>query len=123
LRTYESIVVFHPEAAEEARKEVLDKVRGVIERLTGQVQTVDDWGKRKLAYPVRKHRYGQMVRLQLEADPKVVAEMDQIYRHAEPVIKYMTVHLTPALLNLKPAESSNSSAAAQETAEDGRRKR
>jgi small subunit ribosomal protein S6 len=123
LRTYESIIIFHPEATEEARQEIQDKVRGAIERVGGQVQTVDDWGKRKLAYPVRKHRYGQMARFQLEAEPKVVSEMDQIFRHAESVIKYMTTVMPDRLLKQKAAEAAPMSPVALDSAENGRRKR
>jgi small subunit ribosomal protein S6 len=123
LRTYESIVIFHPESTEEARREIQDKVKGAVERLGGQVQTVDEWGKRKLAYPVKKHRYGQMARVQLEAAPKVVAELDQIFRHAEPVIKYMTTVMSERFLTQKPAETSTLSPAALDAAENGRRKR
>ena len=122
MRTYESIVIFHPESAEEARKEVQDKLRGVVEKLGGEVQTVDDWGRRKLAYPVRKHRYGQMTRVQLHADPKVVHELDLVFRHSESVIKYMTALMSERLLNQKPVVESTSSDDHGD-GENGRRKR
>lgn len=123
MRTYESIVVFHPEASEDARKDVQDKIRAIVGRLGGQVQTVDDWGKRKLAYPVRKQRYGQVARVQMESAPTVVAELDQVFRHAEPVIKYMTTVMPDRLLKQKAAEDPALSPAALDSAEDGRRKR
>jgi small subunit ribosomal protein S6 len=121
LRTYESIVVFHPESTDDARREIQDKVRGTVEKSGGEIQTVDDLGKRKLAYPVQKHRYGQMVRVQLAGDPRVVKELDLVFRHAEPVIKYMTILLTEQLLKQRAADLL--APPVVDSAENGRRRR
>jgi small subunit ribosomal protein S6 len=122
LRTYELITVFHPEATDDARREVQDKVRAAVEKFGGEIQGVDDWGKRKLAYPVRKHRYGQMVRVQMQAEPRVVHDLDQVLRHAEPVIRYMASVLTEKMLKQKAAPEAQAPAAL-DTAENGRRRR
>jgi small subunit ribosomal protein S6 len=121
LRTYESIIIFHPEASEESRREVQDKVRGAIERGGGEVQAMDDWGKRKLAYAVHKNRYGQMVRFQLQGQSSIVGELDLVFRHAEQVIKYMTVLLTEKFLKRKAADALLP--VALETPDNGRRGR
>jgi small subunit ribosomal protein S6 len=121
LRIYESIIVFHPEATDEARREVQDKAKAVVERSGGEVQAVDDWGKRKLAYVVRKQRYGLMTRLQMNAPPTVVNELDQVYRHAESIIKYMTAGVTAALLKQKAADAL--APPVVDSAENGRRRR
>jgi small subunit ribosomal protein S6 len=121
LRIYESIIIFHPEATEETRGEVHDKVRGIVERFEGEIQAVDDLGKRKLAYPVKKNKYGQMSRVQLTAKPQVVSELETVYRHAEVVIKHMTSVLTERLLQQRAADAA--APPAPDAQENGRRRR
>lgn len=121
LRIYESIIVFHPEATEESRREVQEKAKAAVERCGGEIQATDDWGKRKLAYAVHKQRYGQMTRIQLQAEPKVVAELDQVFRHAESIIKYMTAGVPAKLIKQKAQDLL--APPVQDSAENGRRRR
>jgi ribosomal protein S6 len=64
-----------------------------------------------------------MTRIQLHADPKVVHELDQVFRHAESVIKYMTALMSERLLNQKPVEESTSSSDDHGDGDNGRRRR
>ena len=104
MRTYESIIVFHPETTDEVRRDVHEKVQALVEKSGGEIQAKDDWGKRKLGYTVDKQRFGVMNRVQLKAGSKVVSELDQVFRHTESVIKYMTVAVNER--QLKAAKSA-----------------
>jgi len=121
VRTYESIVVFHPEATDEARREVQDKIQSVVEKFGGEIQSKDDWGKRKLAYAVKKHRYGVMNRIQLKADPKVVSDLDLVFRHAESVLRYATAVISER--QLKQQKSAEVPAPAPLDATDNARRK
>ncbi len=94
MRYYESIIVLDPESPAEDREQVSQKIQTVVEDLQGEIVSVDDWGKRKLAYAVKNKRYGYMMRTLLKAPVIAVGELERLYRHSEPVIKHMTVILT-----------------------------
>ncbi|HEX7520131.1 MAG TPA: 30S ribosomal protein S6, partial [Candidatus Deferrimicrobium sp.] len=53
-KRYETAILFDPELPEDARKEFLVKLSGIVASFKGEVLKIDDWGNRKLAYPIKK---------------------------------------------------------------------
>ncbi|HNR01247.1 MAG TPA: 30S ribosomal protein S6 [Anaerolineaceae bacterium] len=89
MRTYELVLIFHPELDENALNEALEKVKGWITASGGSISKVDAWGKKRLAYVIRKQREGQYFLLTAEIAPAFTAELDRNLRFHEPVIRYM----------------------------------
>ena len=89
MRTYELVLIFHPELDENALNEALDKVKGWITAGGGSISKVDNWGQKRLAYLIRKQREGQYFLLTAEMDPALTSELDRNLRFHEPVIRYM----------------------------------
>ncbi len=89
MRTYEVVLIVHPELDETAFKEVIEKVQGWITTAGGSLKKLDIWGKRRLAYMINKQREGQYVLITAEFDPAFNAELDRSLRFLEPVIRYM----------------------------------
>ena len=89
MRTYELVLIFHPELDENALNEALDKVKGWITAGGGSISKVDNWGKKRLAYLIRKQREGQYFLLTAEMNPALTLELDCNLRFHEPVIRYM----------------------------------
>lgn len=89
MRTYELVLIFHPELDETALNEALEKVKGWITAGGGAITKVDAWGKKKLAYVIRKQREGQYFLVTTEIAPAFTAELDRNLRFHEPVIRYM----------------------------------
>jgi hypothetical protein len=54
MRTYETIFIAHPDLVEEEVKALIDRMKGIIENLNGQLIKVDEWGRKKLAYKLKK---------------------------------------------------------------------
>jgi small subunit ribosomal protein S6 len=103
MRTYETIFIVHPDVAGDAYGAVVEKFKGV---LTGQGATllkVDEWGTRKLAYPIKKLQRGNFVLVAYEAGPQVIAEFERRMRIDEAIIKYQTVWLENGLTVEAPA--------------------
>ena len=97
MRNYEVAFIVHPDLDENAFKEVLDRVQGWIKDAGGKVLKVDLWGKKKLAYAIRKQTEGQYVILKTEMDPSTCAGLERNLQIAEPVIRYMvTTNDVPA---------------------------
>jgi small subunit ribosomal protein S6 len=88
MRNYEVIFIVHPDLDENALNGVVDKVKGWIIDAGGSIAKVDLWGRRRLAYVIRKQREGQYVLVQAEMAPAYGAELDRNLRFLEPVIRH-----------------------------------
>lgn len=89
MRNYEVILVVHPELDETAFKGVIEKVSGWITTSGGSVVKVDVWGKRRMAYAIRKQREGQYVLFQAQMAPTFTAELERNLRFLEPVMRFI----------------------------------
>lgn len=93
LREYETIYILRPDTVNEKVADVNERVRGIIESRGGKVLSVDNWGKRKLAYEVKKELKGIYLYWQYLASTDVVAEFERNMRMLDSVVRYMTVQV------------------------------
>jgi small subunit ribosomal protein S6 len=91
LREYETIYILRPDTQNDKVAEVNTRVKGIIESMGGVVLAVDNWGKRKLAYEIKKELKGIYLYWQYLATPGVVAEFERNMRMLDPVVRYMTI--------------------------------
>lgn len=89
MRHYELVCIVHPDLDEAAFTGVIEKVKGWVTDTSGTVDKVEIWGRRRMAYAIKKHREGQYVLFNLSLEPTATAAMDQNLRFLEPVIRYM----------------------------------
>ena len=89
MREYELILVIHPDLDETAFNELLQRVSSWIKDDGGEVIKTDIWGKRELAYPIRKQKQGQYVLLHIKIAPQFCTQLDRNLRFLEPVIRFM----------------------------------
>ncbi|MFQ5585234.1 MAG: 30S ribosomal protein S6 [Thermodesulfobacteriota bacterium] len=95
-RQYELIFIVKPDAGEEITTATTQKVRGVVEASKGEIITVEEWGKRKLAYPIQKCTEGHYIYLRFTAPPAAINETERLLRLNEQVIRYLTVKVDPS---------------------------
>ena len=93
MRDYELIFIIHPDLDDTASNDVLEKVKGWITEAGGAVNKVDPWGKRKLAYPIRKQNSGQYFLLNIQIAPSFVTELERSIRFQEPVMRFMVTSI------------------------------
>jgi small subunit ribosomal protein S6 len=89
MRKYELVCVVHPDLDEAAFNAVIEKVKGWITETSGSVDKVDIWGRKRLAYIIKKQREGQYVLFNVSLEPAATATLDQNLRFLEPVLRYM----------------------------------
>lgn len=94
MRKYETIFILQPDLGEEDIKSVTAKVQDVIASFTGDCVKLDDWGIRKLAYPIKKCARGRYYYLRFDGGPKLTAELERRLRLDEKVLRYQTVNIT-----------------------------
>jgi len=93
MRQYESIFIASPELAEEQADELVKYFEGIIAEQGGELLKTDRWGRKKLAYDVKKFSEGNYTLFELKAGPKLIAELERRYRNHENVIKYLSVRI------------------------------
>ena len=90
-REYETIYILRPDSTSDVIAQVNQKVRGVIESGGGTLLKIDNWGKRKLAYEVKKQLKGIYLYWQYLGSTGVVEEIERNLRMLDQVIRYYTV--------------------------------
>lgn len=93
MRKYETIFIINPDLSEEDIKGLIEKVSGIIQSLQGEVSKIEEWGKKKLAYEVKKMSKGYFVLLHFMGTSQVLAELERNLRLIDAVLKYQTVRL------------------------------
>ncbi len=91
MNTYESIFILNPDLPEDKVEEHIGAVEGLIEASGGTVARVERWGKKRLAYTVKRQRYGIYVLIHFSGPPNTVPEIERYYKITESVMKYLTV--------------------------------
>jgi small subunit ribosomal protein S6 len=91
MRNYEVILIVHPELDETAVKGLLERVQGWITTAGGSIDNVEQWGKRRMAYSIRKQREGQYVYMDTQFAPTFSAELERNLRLLEPVMRYSII--------------------------------
>lgn len=93
MRKYELVCVVHPELDESAFQGVVEKIKGWVGETGGSVDRIEVWGRKRLAYPIRKQREGQFVLFNLVLEPTATTTLDQNLHFLEPVIRYLLIAL------------------------------
>ena len=94
MRKYETIFILHPELSEDDIKTVTAKVQDVISSYKGECFRMDDWGIRKLAYPIKKSARGRYYYLRFDGNSALIAELERRLRLDEKVLRYQSVNIT-----------------------------
>ncbi len=90
MNKYESVIIISPVVEEEGIKNLITKFSDLI-NTEGKVESVEEMGKRKLAYEVKKNKEGYYVLINFEAKPELIAELERNYRITDEVIKFIVV--------------------------------
>ena len=94
MRRYELIVIINPQVADDEVPDAIDRlVRRPVEGQGGELGDVNQWGRRKLAYPISKHVEGNYVLTELRLDPQQTKELERGLHISEEVIRHLLVRL------------------------------
>ncbi|WP_028263581.1 30S ribosomal protein S6 [Atopobium fossor] len=91
MKAYELLFFVDPSSNEEVRAGVMKRIDVAITENGGQVDNVEDWGKRKLAYEIDKLTEGDYTLIDFHADPTQIAELDRVLRINDAVKRHMVV--------------------------------
>jgi len=119
MRGYETMCIVDSEVAGDAYTAVLDKFKGILADQKATLLKVDEWGERRLAYPIRKKDRGTYVLFFFEAEADALNEFERRLRLDESIVRFQTVRYEqgaePEVEEEPAAEASEE--AAEEAAE------
>jgi len=91
VRQYELIFIVHPDLDDDALNEVIDRVSSWISDEDGEITNTELWGKRKLAYPIRKQPEGFYVVMQTKMILTADSQLERNLSYLEPVMRYSII--------------------------------
>ena len=92
-RTYEVMYIVDPEAADDKIQKLNEAVGKLIEKEGGTIVRLDDFGRRKMAYPIKKKNEGYYVLFEIEGSGQEIAELERRMRVNDMVVRYITVRV------------------------------
>ena len=127
-REYETTFIVSPESTAEKVEQIAGRISSVIQRLDGKLLRAENWGRRRLAYPVRKNDKGLYIYMRYLGYSDLVHELERNLRMLEPVIMYLSVKIEedvnpdarpvdPNDISFMPAVVDSDELAAEEKAE------
>jgi small subunit ribosomal protein S6 len=110
-RDYELGFILNPEVSEEQSHAILERVEQIVSNYDGQVVRVNQWGRRRLAYPIQHHRDGYYVFFDMILTPETVLELDRTMKVSEEVLRHLIKRRDP--IAVQKERETRAAAAAQ----------
>lgn len=89
MNKYEAMYIIDTAVEEEARKALVERFSALVATNGGTVDGVDEWGKRRMAYPILDMNEGYYVLMHFTAASELPAELERNFRITEPVLRYL----------------------------------
>jgi small subunit ribosomal protein S6 len=87
LNTYETVFILPAEYALPKVDEFIEKLKAIITKASGETTLLDKWGRRRLSYPIKRHREGFYVFMMFKAPGSILADINQFFRVNEDVVR------------------------------------
>ena len=93
MRAYETIFILDPDIPDEDVDNVVERLTGIVDEFNGEIIKIEKWGRKKLAYKVKKKTKGNYILFNFFGDHKLTSELERILRLDDRVLKYLTVRI------------------------------
>ena len=113
MNHYETVFILTPVLSEAQMKEAVEKFKGVLTENDATIVNEENWGLRKLAYPIQNKTTGFYTLIEFDGDPTLVRKLETAYRRDEKVLRFLTFRLDKYAVEYA-AKRRNKKAAKQE---------
>ncbi|MBQ9577700.1 MAG: 30S ribosomal protein S6 [Muribaculaceae bacterium] len=93
MNKYETVFILTPVLSDDQMKETVEKFKKVLTDNGGNIENEENWGLRKLAYPIENKNTGFYTLIEFEGEPTIVNKLETAYRRDEKVIRFLTFRL------------------------------
>jgi small subunit ribosomal protein S6 len=118
VRNYEVVFVAAPTLTSEELDGFINHIQTVVEGKNGKVVKVDNWGKKSLAYKIKKFREGYYVVLSIEGDGSAIAELERRFRVTDYIIRFISVRVDQDLKRSEKIKAARNKRAPKEAPEE-----
>ena len=91
MPNYELVFIVSPEIADDELPDAISKVSELISKTGGSITNVNQWGRRKLAYPIKRSTEGNYVLAQLEMEPTLTKELEADLRRSGDILRHLLI--------------------------------
>lgn len=92
-KQYETTIILTPVLSDEQTREAVNAYRKILKDLNAKIVHEENWGLKKLAYPIKKKNSGYYQFFQIEAPAEAINDLEISYKRDERVLRYLTIHL------------------------------
>jgi small subunit ribosomal protein S6 len=96
-RKYEIGFIINPEASEEEVKKIIDSVVSIIKNANGSIENVDEWGRRRLAFPIQRHNEGIYIFINVSVGGSAFIKVERRLKTTEKVMRFIVLRLDDKL--------------------------
>ena len=105
MNLYETVIVTSAKLGQEGSAELVNRFKALIEE-HGTVEGVDDWGKRRFAYPIQKQTEGYYTLINFQSSPEFTAELDRRYQITDGILRTIIIKRDPRHVNAQKAQKT-----------------
>ena len=106
MRNYESVCLVHPDQSSQVQA-MIDRYKATIEDAAGKIHRLEDWGRRHLAYPIKKIHKAHYVLMNIECDQATLEELESGFRFNDAILRSMTLAKNEAITEASLIASAN----------------
>jgi small subunit ribosomal protein S6 len=99
MRHYEIVFLVHPDQSAQVPA-MIDRYKSIIETSSGKIHRLEDWGRRHLAYPIKKIHKAHYVLMNIECDQATLAELESGFRFNDAILRSMTLAQKSAITSV-----------------------
>lgn len=92
MRKYETVFILNPDSSEEKISDIVNKVSHIIDSYSGNIEGIDHWGKKKLAYEINKKSEGYFILMNFSSSEDLPKELDRNFKIMDDVIRHIIVN-------------------------------
>lgn len=93
LRNYHSVLILKPDLDEDQVDQSVEKITSIINKFGGSILKLDKWGKKRLAYRIKKNKFGYYLNVYHTCEQGRVLDLEKGYQFYEQIIKYLVIRL------------------------------
>ena len=93
-RVYESAVLINAALEDEQIQSIISHIKEIIVSSGGEIKDVEDWGRKRLAYVVKKSKIGYYVIFRFNAPPNIITKLERYYKLDESILRFITIGLS-----------------------------
>jgi small subunit ribosomal protein S6 len=106
-RIYESAVLINAALEDEQIQSIISHIKEIIVNSGGEIKDVEDWGRKRLAYMVKKSKIGYYAIFRFYAPPNIITKLERYYKLDESILRFLTISLSQNALEQIEKNISN----------------